>query len=269
MSVLDFINDLDERAKAALNESVDLLKVDTVPDVGDMYAEVPKWHDIKEVAVVVADLKGSTKLNVSKYGQTTARIYEATTSNLVRAVKKYDPAFVDIQGDGLFAIFDGDRADERAFCAAVTLMTWSRDLAEQIATQYPKVPDTGIKVGIDKRRVLVKKVGVRGTNEPVWAGKPVNYATKAAQIADAHQVVVTERFFNVLKDNEWISHSCGCGSGYPAPLWTPVYNEKLPGTDVQCQKLESFWCETHGDETHDAILEGRTERDDVDPSQAA
>jgi class 3 adenylate cyclase len=226
---------------------------------------------MRNVVAVSADLKNSTSLSVKdRYAQTSARLYEAATGSAVRLMTKFDPQFLDIQGDGIFGLFHGERAYERALCAAITLKSFSqRSLEPQIEELFAKeFPDTGFKVGIASGVLVAKKVGVRGTNEPVWAGKPVNYAVKCAGKADRHQLIATAPVFEKFDDNDYVTHSCGCPNGTPYELWSDTEVEKL-GKHSSCKLLLSGWCTTHGDEFCNAILEGRRKRDDVTRAAAA
>jgi class 3 adenylate cyclase len=251
------MTDLGEKVKEALTTTVTLVDIDTFPDVDEMFSEVPKWHRIEDAVCVVADLKGSTKLNFGKYSSSSAKLYEALTSNMVRIVTEFDPVFVDIQGDGLFAIFHGPLAYERGFCAGVTLKTFSVDvLVPEIESKFQDFPDTGLKVGMHAGLTVVKKVGVRSTNEPVWAGKLVNWAVKAAQFAEAHELVATQKVYNHFKDNRLVTHTCGCPDGIPALLWSDRYVTALPDTDSLCRVLRSKWCADHGDDYCGWISDG-------------
>jgi class 3 adenylate cyclase len=228
------------------------------------------------VVVVSADLKGSTKLNFDKYAQTSAQLYEAVTGNMVGIVSAFEPAFLDIQGDGLFALYHGDGCYRRALCAAITLKTFSeRGLVPAIEASMPdRFPNTGLKIGMAAGILAAKKVGMRGTNEPVWAGKPVNWATKCAAAADRNELVATRRVFQKFEQNDYVTHCCDCGTdpatgervpglGIPKELWTTTRVETLPEEDIDCKLLKSCWCPNHGDEFCTAILEGKTRRDDV------
>ena len=257
-TISEFIEDLGSRVRTSLDTTVEMIDVTTFPAVDEMYVEVPKWHRVDDVVCVVADLKNSTKLNFDRYANSSAKLYEALTSNMVRAVSRFGPDFVDIQGDGLFALFHGTLNYERAFAAAISLKTFSeRELVPQIEEKFPRMPATGLKVGMHASRVVVKKVGIRGTNEPVWAGKLVNWAFKAAQAADAHELVVTEKVYRYFEDNTLVTDSCGCPSGVRSPLWSDRQVDVLPETDARCRVLRSTWCVTHGDQYCKWILEGK------------
>jgi hypothetical protein len=142
------------------------------------------------------------------------------------------------------------------------------------ASMSGRFPETGLKVGMAAGILAVKKVGVRGTNEPVWAGKPVNWATKCAAAADPNELVVTRKVFQKFEQNDYVTHCCDCGKnretglrepgrGMPSELWSDTRVETLPEEDIDCKLLKSCWCPNHGDEFCTAILEGETRRDDV------
>lgn len=125
------------------------------------------------------------------------------------------------------------------------------------------VPETGLKVGMASGVLAVKKVGVRGKTEPVWAERPVNFATKCAQKADANEVVVTDSVFRAFLDNDYVTHSCGCPRGVISELWSEAIVDKLPEEHARCKALRTGWCKDHGDDFCRAILEGRKKRTEV------
>lgn len=266
LKVTALLDDQNDRAKTALQTVVEVIDTDTFPLVSDLYSEVPKWYRMRNVVAVSADLKNSTSLSVKdRYAQTSARLYEAATGSAVRLVARFDPQFMDIQGDGIFGLFHGERAFERALCAGITLKTFSeRSLEPLIEDQFAKeFPDTGLKVGIASGVLVAKKIGVRGTNEPVWAGKPVNYAVKCAGHADRHELVATTSVYEKFADNDYVTHSCGCPAGsIPTALWSDTNVEKL-GKHSSCKLLRTNWCRIHGDEFCAAILDGKKRRDDI------
>ncbi len=257
-------------SKEELGADVEVAEVDTWPS--KFYSEVRKWQRVDDVVVVVGDLASSTKLNVGKHTKTSCRIYESATGGAARVLTQPDfgPEFVDIQGDGLFALYHGPRAYERAFCAATTLRTWSeRHLVPEIEKLGDRMPKTGFKVGMARGTLAVKNVGVPRTDHkaPVWAGKPVNWAFKCAQDADRHEMIVTEHVHDKLASNDYVRFACGCQNGTtgntPTDLWTTVSVDAIGDPSFSCRLLKSAWCENCGDEFCQAILEGKTRRDDV------
>jgi len=270
LKVNGLLDDQSGRAKSALQTAVEVIDTETFPAVADLYSEVPKWYRMRNVVAVSADLKNSTSLSVKdRYAQTSARLYEAATGSAVRLMARFDPQFMDIQGDGIFGLFHGERAFERAFCAGVTLKTFSEQSLEPLIEELfaKEFPDTGLKVGMASGVLVAKKIGVRDTNEPVWAGKPVNYAVKCAGKADRHELIATSAVYDKFADNDYVTFSCGCRSnGVPRPLWSDTEVEKL-GKHSNCKLLRNNWCDIHGDEFCASILDGTKRR--VDVSQRA
>jgi class 3 adenylate cyclase len=248
-------------------------------DVTKLPVEARKWVQVPDLVAVVADLKNSTQLGTGKHAASTASIYQAATGGVVNIYAQFDADFVAIQGDGAFALFWGDLRYERAMCAGITVKTFSeRHLVARLEKKWkdPEFP-TGFKVGVSSGRVLVKRVGTPrnlARQEPVWAGKPVNYAAKAAQQADRHELIVTGSVWDKVEKNDYLSISCGCsGSVFtssPKELWKDVTIEKVPSDDDERygRLLSSTWCVNHGAEFCAAILAGKTKRNNVDEVRA-
>lgn len=269
MKVTELIENVSDWATAELKTPVEVIDTDEFPKPDEIFSETRKWVRIEDVVALVVDMKGSTALDYNKHPHTSARTYEAITGGSARIVGDFDPAFVDIQGDGLFALFHGERRYERALCAGVTLKTFSeKHLVPAIENaNSDRFPKTGLKIGIASSTLVVKKVGIRGTNEYVWPGRAVNWAAKCAQKADAHELIVIERVWNKFKDNDYVAFSCGCGvapsGGTVKPLWSSIPVETLGQPPVACMVLRSGWCANCGDEFCSAILDGKKSRDGV------
>jgi len=272
--IVGYLTGIVEQASDDLSTAVEIEKAGSVPAVGGLPLEKTaegkyKWHRIDDVSVVATDLKASTAVSYSKQDRVGARLYQASTGNCARVLQQFTPSFVDIQGDGLFAIFSGERHAERAMTATVSLNSFGQRLAlllkEQLGDDVPEMQESGLKVGADRGTLLVKRIGVRGEhNEPVWAGKPVNYATKCAQEAEAGRVIATSRFFNGFRDNEYVRWTCGCKNGVPAgevvPLWRKVTVDALGEQHQNCRELVSRWCENCGNDFAASILAGEKDR---------
>ena len=247
------------------NSAVPVVEKDGSFDAKDIpSSSSDTWIKLPEVVAVVCDLKGSTHLGTGKHDTSTARIYKSSVEGAVSILHNFEANFIDIQGDGGFGLFWGDRAYERALCAAVTIRTFSEDLVERLNKRWPGAPETGYKVGIHAARTLVKSIGTRrviSEQEAVWAGRPVNYAAKCAQAADRHQVIVTQRVWEKFKNNDFIAFSCDCNDGPTANLWNDTTVDRLPSEDQAAVVLNSGWCKTCGPSYCDAILAGQTKRE--------
>lgn len=267
VDLTSLLSELDEDVKT------ELASMPTVEDKGDALdvATLPivarRWHKVGDAVAVVADLKNSTKLGTNKRAASTASIYEAGTGSIVQIFDEFEADFVAIQGDGAFALFWGDLRYERALCAGVTIKSFSLDMVERLEKKWDSLPETGFKVGVASSPLLAKRVGIprdQDRQEPVWAGKAVNYAAKAAQGADRHELIVTGSVWDAIETNEYLTFSCPC-EGPSASLWSDVTIDRLPDGDPESEGrlLTSSWCATHGEEFCGAVLAGEKKRDDV------
>lgn len=255
----------------------------SMPDVQDVTdfdptTEAPpitarRWLRVTDAVAVVADLKSSTKLGLNKYAQSTASIYEAALHPVVDIFDEFGAGWIPIQGDCVIGLFWDDMAIERAMCAGITIKTFSaRHLVERLTKKWPEnLPPTGFKVGIATSTVLVKRVGKPQTPHQalVWPGKAVNYAVKAAQSGDAHEVIVTGSVWDAIQGNDYLTFSCDCATPSPG-IWHDHDIEKLAHDDAERggRCLTSQWCEVCGETYCNAILDGFTDRDSVDPYRA-
>lgn len=280
MAVKDFLEELKEATEEHLTRSIDIVPAKVFPDPGTLPLMGPSWRKIEDTVVVAADLKGSTAISYSKQDRVGARLYEASTGGCVKVVNEFEPSFVDIQGDGIFAIFHGDLAHERAIACAFTLKSFSTQsltplLAKFLGDAAPEVGESGLKIGVADGTLLAKRVGVRGEhNESVWAGRPVNFATKCAGAADRHDIIITKRAFERVEGNDYIAFSCGCQSGEevqePGPLWADFEVETLgEHSEALIFPGASAWCVNHGNDFCAAITAGEGSRDDIDRSALA
>lgn len=242
-------------------------------DVASLPIQARKWIEVPDVVAVVADMKNSTKLGTGKHAASTASIYQAATGGNVEILNQFGANFIQIQGDGVFGLFWADDRYQRAMCAAVTIQSFGSQLTDRLEGKWPDAPETGIKVGVAGSRVLVKRIGTPrnpSQQEPVWAGKAVNYAAKAAQGADRHEVVITGTVWDAIEGNDYLTVTCGCPDDTPVQLWEDVEIERLPDEepDAQGRLLRSSWCATHGEEFCNAILRGETKRPEAASERA-
>lgn len=274
MELDTLLEDLSSNTADEFKTMPDVVEAGDVIDIATLPIEARRWTRIKDVVAVVADLKSSTQLGTGSKAASTASIYEAGTGGVVKIFDTFNADFLQIQGDGAFALFWGDMRFERAAAAGITVKTFSLDFTEKIEAKWPTKPQTGFKVGIASHRVLVKRVGTPrnpAQQEPVWAGKPVNYASKAAQSADRHELVVTGSVWDQFEKNDYLAFTCSCNDGPHDTLWSDFAIPRLETDEKEAQgrKLASAWCDIHGQEFCSAILEGKKRRKAVDDLRQA
>lgn len=243
-----------------------------VPSLGDIPGQGSgRWLKIPDLVAVFFDLKSSTQLGTGRHDTSTARLYKSAVESAVAILNEFDGQFIDIQGDGGFGLYWGELSYERALCAAVTIRTFSQDMVDQFKAKHTtgNFPETGFKVGIACGRVLVKRLGTPRNvdeQEAVWAGRPVNYAAKAAQSADRHEVVITGSIWDRFEKNDYVAFSCGCGGLSSPALWQDHTIANLHDNEQYGRILKAPWCVTHGPSFCEAIRTGQTKRDDIPDS---
>lgn len=268
--VLDMIDALDGRAKDKFAGLPAIIPKDDIFDVKALPINEPEWHSLTDVVCVMSDMKDSTKLDERRKPASTASIYDAGVGGVVTVYEQFDADFVDIQGDGAFALFWGSSRYERALCTAITVKSFSTLFTKRLLAKWPTAPSTGFKVGIANGAVLAKRVGVPrhlDMQEPVWAGKPVNYAAKCAQETEPEYLVITGSVWDAIADNEYLVYSCGCSDGtYTGEfvaLWEDIDITRLPDPDTYGRKLRAYWCSNHGNQFCEAVLAGEKVRTDL------
>ena len=221
---------LGEHVKGEMAVNPEIIDKGDDLDVDALPIAARKWHLLTRGVAVVADLKGSTNLGVGKHAASTAAIYEAATGGLTQIFNDFEADFVAIQGDGAFGLFWGEKRMERAICAGITVKTFSeKELVPRLEGKWPELPATGFKLGMSVGKLLVKRIGVPRTahQEPVWAGKAVNYAAKCAQQADAHEMIVTGSIWDFVEGSDYLAVTCPCGTGPSDTLWSDVVIDKI------------------------------------------
>ena len=244
---------------ATYNQGRSIQQVARIPDTKDMPLDDRRhWLKIPGVICVYVDMVGSTLLSATNHEKSTAGAFQLFTDTAVRLFDTFDAAYIDVRGDGVFALFDVDQP-YRAVASAITFKTFAK---EEFVPRVEK--DTGLTlgahIGIDQKTVLVKKLGIRqrggrgDRQNEVWAGKPVNMAAKLASRTSAGQLLASDRFFNRIT-HERVRMSCGCPNGVPKPLWTErdVSADRIFDFD-KAYLLDSNWCSTHGAAFCDSVM---------------
>jgi len=259
-------NQLPDRFSEIINEQLDIYSQgrsiqlrNKIPDTTEIPIENPNhWLRIPNVICVFVDMMGSTKLSASNHDKSTAGAYQLFTRTAVRLFSKFEAPYIDVRGDGVLALFDGDQP-YRATAATITFKTF----VEFVFTPGMK-KNTNLEIkshyGIDQSTVLVRKIGFkrhRGRSDrqnEVWAGKPVNMAAKLSGISNGNEILVSDRFFKNL-DNDLVIKSCGCPNGEKVNLWKAknLASDNRFNFD-RAYSNSSYWCKTHGEEYCEKIL---------------
>lgn len=254
------------RLQAIIDEQVEIygkprtIEVrNSIPDTTTIPIKNPShWLKISDVICVYVDMKGSTQLSASMHDKGTAGAYQLFTGTAVKLFHGFEAPYIDVKGDGVFALFNQDQV-YRALAAAVTFKTFAATTFVPTFKEQTGI-ELGAHIGIDQKTLLVRKIGLMkhadrtDRQNEVWAGKPVNMASKLAAMGAAGQLHASSRYFARIK-HERALKTCGCPDGEKVDLWTPVPVTDDPKFDFDtAYLLLSHWCEKHGAEYCDAIL---------------
>lgn len=241
------------------NKGTSVTVKNAIPETTDIPIENPKyWLRIPDVICVYVDMKDSTRLSAVSHDQSTAGAYQLFTGTVVRLFARFEAPYIDVRGDGAFALFNQDQP-YRALAAAVTIKTFGEEVFRPKIEAKTDVK-VGCHIGIDQKTVLVRKIGLKrhsgrsDRQNEVWAGKPVNMAAKLAAMGEHNQLHIADRYFEKLTDEHTLK-SCGCPKGVKKELWKEVPLSEDDRFDFDtAYLLESCWCSTHGKEYCGIIL---------------
>ena len=120
--------------------------------------------------------------------------------------------------------------------------------------------ELGAHIGIDQGTVLVRRIGLKRRDNrtdrqnEVWVGKPVNMSCKLASMAQAGELLVSDRYFRRIKHELVRTFYCGCPSKKKGKVWTKVelQDSRFDFKTAYCLKMR--WCKTDGGQHCHAII---------------
>lgn len=255
------ILDVIEKELNLFQEKVSITDCNEIPNNSKIPIKQPNnlWLRIKDVTCVYVDMIGSTKLSASSRKETMAKIYRLFTETIIRIFNEFDAPYIDVKGDGVFALFNHNQV-YRALASAVTIKTF---VEEEFIPKIETITDEnekfiGAHIGIDRDTLLVRKFGLRKTEDrddrqnEVWAGKTVNMAAKLSSRSNSGELLVSDRFYNQI-NHKLVRKCCRCTK--ESDLWKEekISDSKFDFSTIY--KLESKWCAIHGAEYCKKILE--------------
>ena len=150
--------------------------------------ETNEWQKVDNISCVFVDLDNSTQVATGNIRQA-MQIFSNYGGSLVKIFDFYRACYIDIQGDGGFALFDGTNAVNNALSTSVTTNSL-----------FNNILNLGVRIGIDIGAIYVKKVGIRGENKEIWLGSPVNIASKLCnlKIPNIDTIRISNTFFKTI-----------------------------------------------------------------------
>ncbi len=241
-------------------QRVEIIEQDSIPLYTEDYPSEAssKWIKVRDVICVYVDMKNSTQFSASSHAGTTGNIYTLFTGTAVRIFKESGASYIDIKGDGVFALFNKNQV-HAALASAVTCKTFVKDVFIPKVLAKKKDFDTGAHLGVNQGDILVSKIGLRRSKDKktdmfneVWAGKTVNFASKLASYSNTNDLIVSPKFYGNITCDEALN-SCECGE--KISLWKEEDTSREDNVPMdQVFRLESQWCKKHGAKSLEAII---------------
>lgn len=231
----------------------------TIPDTTKIPIENQShWLRIPDVICVFVDMINSTQLSAQNNDNQTAGVYQLFTGTAVKLFHEFDCPYIDVRGDGVFALYNSDQP-YRAIASAITFKTFvEKEFTDRIKNNTGF--DIGAHIGIDINTVLVRKIGLKRKDgrtdrqNEVWAGKPVNMASKLASKTSSTELLVSDRFYKLIK-HDLVRKSCGCPGGTKSNLWEEIdLTDETKFDFNKAYRLTSTWCKIHGKQYCEDIL---------------
>ena len=244
----------------------------------EAYLEEPTWLKSKEkIACLAIDLTGSTKLSARKNPNTMAKLYDYFTQNIVNILneERLKADYQDIKGDGVFALYEGNSALEKAFVGGVLFKTYFENY---IVPKFKKEFNIELqcKISINEEKALVKRIGKRkfgnrDLDNEVWAGTLVNSAYELLSLygeikegdtnflSQRSLVIIPEEIYEYYSENyrDIIILSCGCEGRERSVLWKKfnVPTEKQDTLGTYIYYGATVWCNNCGDECISGLID--------------
>jgi len=146
---------------------------------------------------LIIDMRDSSDLSQGRWRTTAAKIYKSFFECAVRCVSDSDGLEVaGFAGDRLLAISKPDNnRSTRAWKGAVLMQSAIQHvLNPRLKSAYGATIRYGI--GITNGPLRAVRIGIRGSNDLVWAGDPVNVASKLADKQGVSGIRIERKTWN-------------------------------------------------------------------------
>src|SRR5438034_9260065 len=139
----------------------------------------------KQVTVLFADIRGSTKLVEGLDPEEAQKIIDPVLSVMMEAVHRYEGTVNQVLGDGVMALFGAPLAHEdhalRACYAALTMQTAMREYTEAVRRAHGI--EMRIRVGLNSGEVVVRAIGNDLHMDYSAVGQTTHLAARMEQLA--------------------------------------------------------------------------------------
>jgi class 3 adenylate cyclase len=164
----------------------------------------------REVAILMSDLRDFTPLSESLTPERTLRVLNRYFSHMIETIHEHRGIIVDFFGDAMLVFFDPFDAPVRPAvqdavnCALEMQKTMSEVNAENRTGRFPELQ---MGIGVNAGEVVVGNIGSEARAKYGIVGAPVNLTQRIQSIAEAGEVVVSERIYQYACDDLIVKRS--------------------------------------------------------------
>jgi len=193
---------LEQEVKEILNWNIEVKNESSkVPSKSDL--TLGETARLVETCILFVDIRGSSVITDTHRKTTTIKILNAFLNGVVRIAKTNWGHVRSFNGDSLLVIFDPDMDNivcDRAVHTALQIKGFVTEVLAPELERKGYVEKFEVGIGIAKDKVLVSKVGIRGTdnNDLIWTSTGTNIAAKMGN--SGTDIIITNQVHSELSD---------------------------------------------------------------------
>jgi adenylate cyclase len=226
---MGLLTTLDANVSSFITGTYETFSPQDVPLPEDLTLKAGKAADF-EAAMLFIDVRESSTITDAFRLQTAAKMIRAYADGAVRIVHANSGRVRSFNGDGMLAVFIGANRCDNSVNAAMQCKWFVNQVLRRKFGKFfannaqarKLALDFKIGCGIDVGRVYAVRIGIGGTNDIAWVGRPTNTAAKLSDRArEPRNIVITGEVWSKL------SLSLRIPKG--VPVWSPPSAQLVAG----------------------------------------
>jgi adenylate cyclase len=228
------------------------LSPEVVSEILSSPAGVNLGGELRDVTVLVADLRGFTSLAANVEPEVVVKILNRFLEKMVDIITRYSGTIDEFTGDGILAFFGAPRvmadAARRAVQCSIDMQNVMRRLNEELRidlaegredtedhdcvnTENPYAAQLALKMGIaiNKGPLIVGNIGCEQRRKYGAVGTPINVAFRIEKLAEEGAILISEEVYKSVVDTitaEPMPEVELKGIDHPVTLYRIMHSEK-------------------------------------------
>jgi adenylate cyclase len=195
-----------------------------------------------EATTLFLDVRQSSDITNAFRRQTAAKMMKAYFSGSVKIINSNDGQVRSFNGDGMLAIFVGNRRSNNAVKAAMQVKRFVGNILEPQFRRYfannqqalGRALDFSVGAGLDEGTIFAVRVGIRGTNDVAWVGRCTNTSAKLSNITQSpNNIAITRAVYERLNQDRKFSND--------AHMWSDEQFREFGGVRRAIRTTSFYW----------------------------